>query len=222
MSDASNGFVPYRKRTYPPEELPERTREFYELMDERRSVRFFSEREVPEEAVHNILRTASTAPSGAHKQPWTFCLVKDPDIKKRIREAAEEEERKNYEERMSEEWLQDLEPLGTRPDKPYLEKAPYLIVVFKRAYDIVEGKRKKNYYLNESVGLATGFLLTAVHHAGLAALTHTPSPMGFLKEILERPREERPFLLIPVGYPAEDCVVPDLERKPLQEVMATY
>jgi nitroreductase len=222
MSDASNGFVPYRKRTYPPEALPERTRAFYELMDERRSVRYFSDQEVPEEVVHNIIRTASTAPSGAHKQPWTFCLVKDPDIKKRIREAAEEEERKNYEERMSEEWLQDLERLGTRPDKPYLEKAPYLIVVFKRAYDIVDGKRKKNYYLNESVGLATGFLLTAIHHAGLAALTHTPSPMGFLKDILERPKEERPFLLIPVGYPAEDCVVPDLERKPLEEVMATY
>ncbi len=222
MSDDASGFVPYQKETYPPDELPERTREFYEFMDQRRSVRYFSDEDVPEEAVHNIIRTASTAPSGAHKQPWTFCLVKDPSLKKRIREAAEDEEQKNYEKRMSEEWLQDLEPLGTRPEKPYLETAPYLIIVFKRAYEIENGERKKNYYINESVGLATGFLLTAIHHAGLAALTHTPSPMGFLSDILDRPKEERPFLLIPVGYPASDCVVPDLERKPLEEVMVSY
>ncbi len=222
MSDDASGFVPYQKETYPPDELPERTREFYEFMDQRRSVRYFSDEDVPEEAVHNIIRTASTAPSGAHKQPWTFCLVKDPSLKKRIREAAEDEEQKNYEKRMSEEWLQDLEPLGTRPEKPYLETAPYLIIVFKRAYEIENGERKKNYYINESVGLATGFLLTAIHHAGLAALTHTPSPMGFLSDILDRPKEERPFLLIPVGYPASDCVVPDLERKRLEEVMVSY
>lgn len=222
MSDVPKGFVPYQKESYPPEELEERTRAFYEFMDQRRSVRYFSDKSFPEGAVHNMIRAASTAPSGAHKQPWTFCVVKDPSLKSRIREAAEEEERKNYEERMSEEWLQDLDPLGTRPDKPYLETAPYLVVVFKRAYDMVDGKRKKNYYLNESVGLATGFFLAAVHNAGLAALTHTPSPMGFLKDILERPKEERPFLLIPIGYPAEDCIVPDLERKALDEVMVSY
>ncbi|MFB6257567.1 MAG: nitroreductase family protein [Flavobacteriales bacterium] len=221
MSEA-NAFIPYRKKTYSPEEMVQRSRDFYEFMDERRSVRYFSDRPVPDEVIQNIVRTASTAPSGANKQPWTFCVIKDPQLKKRIREAAEEQEQKNYEERMSKEWLQDLEPLGTRPEKPYLETAPCLIIVFKRAYDRENGKRKKNYYINESVGLATGILLTAIHHAGLASLTHTPSPMGFLTDILERPREERPFLNIPVGYPAEDCVVPDLERKSLDEVMAVY
>ncbi len=167
--------------------------------------------------------TASTAPSGAHKQPWTFCAVSDPVIKSAIRGAAEKEEFENYNGRMSDEWLEDLLPFATDWKKPFLEIAPWLIIVFKKAYDInLHGQKKKNYYVNESVGLACGVLLTAIHHAGLVSLTHTPSPMNFLQDILNRPENERAFLLIPVGFPAEGATVPDLSRKPETEIIQWY
>ena len=192
-------------------------------MDKRRTVREFSAQHVPKEIIENIIRTASTAPSGAHKQPWTFCVVSDPVIKKKIRRAAEKEEYDSYRHRMSDEWLDALKKLGTDWHKPFLEIAPYLIIVFKKAYDFTEkGEKKNNYYVNESVGIACGFLLTAIHHAGLVALTHTPSPMNFLTKILNRPENERPFLLIPVGYPADEVWVPDLTRKKLEDIAVFY
>lgn len=200
-----------------------RSREFYERMNERRTIRQFSDRKIPKEVIENILLTASTAPSGAHKQPWTFCVVNDPLLKKEIREAAEQEEKESYENRMSEEWLNDLAPIGTDWQKPFLEIAPYLIIVFKRVYEVEPGGHKhQNYYVTESVGIACGFLLSAIHHAGLSSLTHTPSPMNFLSRLLKRPENERPFLLIPVGYAAEECSIPDLKRKELSEIMAWY
>lgn len=192
-------------------------------MDQRRSLRQFSDRPVPKEVIEHIIMTASSAPSGAHKQPWTFCVVSDPAVKKAIREAAEEEEYISYNGRMSEEWLKDLEPFDTDWNKPFLEIAPWLIIVFKKAYDLdEEGKKLKNYYVNESVGIASGFLLAAIHQAGLVSLTHTPSPMNFLQKLLNRPDNERPFLLIPVGYPAEDAQVPVLDRKKAEEVIVYY
>lgn len=222
MPKAESKFIPYKGVRYPKAEMLRRSREFYQFMNRRRTVRDFSGKPVPLEVVEQIVMAASSAPSGAHKQPWTFCIVSDPAIKRRIREAAEKEEYENYHGRMPEEWLEDLAPLGTDWNKPFLETAPYLIVVFKKAYDIVNGEKKKNYYVNESVGLATGFLLAAIHYAGLASLTHTPSPMNFLQEILERRENERPFLLIPLGYPAEEAQVPDIARKGLEEVTALY
>ena len=165
---------------------------------------------------------ASTAPSGAHKQPWHFCVVSNPDLKKQIRAAAEKEEYDSYHGRMNDEWVKDLEPLGTDWHKPFLEIAPYLIIVFKKSYNVDNGQKSQNYYVNESVGIACGFLLTAIHQAGLVALTHTPSPMNFLSKLLERPTNEKPFLLVPVGYPAEECYVPDIKRKPLDQVMDLY
>lgn len=218
-----NNFTPYIHQTFSSTQMLERSKAFYQWADKRRSLRFFSDKPVAKEVISNIIMTASTAPSGAHKQPWTFCVVENPAIKKAIREAAEEEEKENYSGRMSEEWLEDLAPFGTDWEKPFLEIAPYLIVVFRRAYEFGEdGKKKNNYYVNESVGLATGMLLLAIHNAGLVALTHTPSPMNFLTKILERPKNERPFLLIPVGYPSDEAVVPDLERKEEEEVLVWY
>lgn len=212
-------FITYSKEAYDIEEMESRSHKFLETMDSRRSVRDFSDKEIPEIIIENILLTASTAPSGAHKQPWTFCVVKDPEIKKQIRIAAEKEERESYDHRMTEEWLKDLEPIGTDWNKPFLEIAPYLIVVFKRSYEIEENNHKhQNYYVTESCGIACGFLLAAIHHAGLVALTHTPSPMNFLSKILNRPINEKPFLLIPVGYPAEECWVPDIKRKGISEI----
>lgn len=215
-------FIPYRGIHYPKAEMLQRSREFYQFMNKRRTVREFSDKPIPEEIIENILLTASTAPSGAHKQPWTFCVVTDPALKKAIREAAEKEEYENYHGRMSEEWIEDLKPFGTDWKKPFLETAPYLIVIFKKAYDLVNGEKRKNYYVSESVGLAAGFLLTAIHYAGLIALTHTPSPMNFLQEILKRPENERPFLLIPVGYPADEAEVPNIERKVLERFVVYY
>jgi iodotyrosine deiodinase len=188
-------------------------------MSERRSVRTFSAQPVPYELIENAVRTAGSAPSGAHQQPWTFVVVEDPAIKRRIRLAAEEEERRNYALRMPDDWLTALERLGTDWRKPHVEDAPYLIVVFEQAYGVEDARRVKHYYVRESVGIATGLLLASLHLAGLATLTHTPSPMGFLGRILERPPNERAFLLIPVGYPAEGAVVPDLERKPLNDIL---
>ncbi len=218
----TTSFIPYRRQTYSAEEMKKRSRDFYKWMDRRRTVRHISDKPVPQQVMKDIIKTASTAPSGAHKQPWTFCLVSDHKLKKQIREAAEAEEYKNYNERMSEQWKRDLEPLGTDWHKPFLTKAPYLIAVFKQPYELKEGEKYPNYYVDQSVGLACGFLLTAIHNAGLVALTHTPSPMNFLSELLERPKNERPYLLIPVGYPSADAEVPDLQRKSLEEVMVSY
>ncbi|MFQ3212987.1 MAG: iodotyrosine deiodinase [Marivirga sp.] len=195
---------------------------FYHEMDKRRSVREYSDKPVAREVIERLIQTASTAPSGAHKQPWTFCVVSDPEMKKKIREAAEKEEYDSYNGRMSERWLKDLEPLGTDWHKPFLETAPYLIIVCKKVYEEVAGEKSNNYYVNESVGIACGFLIAAIHQAGLATLTHTPSPMNFLTEILGRPKNERPFLLLPVGYPAEETFVPDIERKGLKDVAIFY
>ncbi len=191
-------------------------------MDKRRSVREYSDKAVPKEVIENIIKTASTAPSGAHKQPWTFCVVSNKLIKKKIRDASEKEEKESYNGRMSERWLKDLEPLGTDWRKPFLETAPYLIIVFKKIYEEEKGEKANNYYVNESVGIACGFLIAAIHKAGLVTLTHTPSPMNFLSEILERPKNERPFLLLPVGYPAEEVYVPKIERKDLEKVSVFY
>ena len=211
--------VRYFKETYDEEEMMQRTINFSKWLDERRTARDFSDKPIPKEVIDNIIRSASTAPSGAHKQPWTFCVVSNAEIKSKIREAAENEEHESYQRRMSDDWLEALNPIGTDWHKPFLETAPYLIIVFKKSYDLdKEGNKKNNYYVNESVGLAAGFLLTAIHDAGLVALTHTPSPMNFLTKILERPENERPYLLIPVGYPAKKMYVPKLERKELDDV----
>lgn len=214
----SSSYIPYDAVRLTEEEALQKSADYYQFMDRRRTVRAFSPRPVDKAIIENIIKTASTAPSGAHKQPWIFCAVSNPEIKKEIRKAAEQEEFENYHGRMSEEWLEDLKVFETNEQKEFLETAPWLIVVFKKAYDEVEGEKMKNYYVNESVGLATGVLLTAIHNAGLVALTHTPSPMRFLQKILNRPENERPFLLIPVGFPAEFPKVPDLTRKPLEDI----
>jgi iodotyrosine deiodinase len=212
-------FVSYSKKSIGMDEMETISRNFMEWMNERRTVRDFSDKPISESIIENILLTASTAPSGAHKQPWTFCVVKSPEIKKQIRIAAEKEEKESYQSRMTEEWLKDLRPIGTDWNKPFLETAPYLIVVFKRSYEVEENNHKhQNYYVTESCGIACGFLLAAIHNAGLVALTHTPSPMNFLTKILGRPENEKPFLLIPVGYCADECWVPDLKRKSLSEI----
>jgi iodotyrosine deiodinase len=196
-----------------------RSEEFLQRMRTRRSVRQFSPEPVPFELIANAIATAGTAPSGANQQPWTFVVVSDPAVKREIRHAAEAEEREAYEHRMTDEWLRALEPLGTDWRKPHIENAPYVIAVFEQAYGLAEGRRWKHYYAKESVGIAVGLLLTSLHLAGLATLTHTPSPMGFLGRILSRPRNERAFALTPVGYPAEDAVVPKLEKKALDEIL---
>lgn len=216
-------FIKYQKESYSEAEMIKRSEEFYNWAESRRSVREYSSQDIPLEVMENILLTASTAPSGAHKQPWTFCLISNKDLKAKIKELAEEEEKKSYEGRMSEEWLKDLAPLGTDWHKDFLEIAPWIIVVMKRAYEIDEnGNKLNNYYVSESVGLATGFLLMAIHHAGLIALTHTPSPMNFISKALNRPENERPFLLIPVGKPSDSMMVPDLKRKMKSEIIEYY
>ena len=187
--------------------------DFLTFMRQRRTVREFSNRDIPIEVVKNIVSTAASAPSGANKEPWHFTIVKDPGVKRKIRIGAEIEEKAFYKQKAPESWLSDLNKFGTDWHKEFLENAPYLIIVFKQIYDLNDGKKYKNYYVNESVGIACGFLLTAVHRAGLVALTHTPSPMGFLEKICERPQNERAFLLVPIGYPLKDAVVPDLQKK---------
>ncbi|MFG0256397.1 MAG: nitroreductase family protein [Phycisphaerales bacterium JB043] len=211
-------FVPLPERFNPGCTPEEGARRFYETMSTRRSVRMFSDRAVSRETIEWIVRSATTAPNGANKQPWRFVCVQDPELKRKIRLAAEEEEREFYERRASAQWLEDLAPLGTDENKEFLEIAPWLIVVFKLAKD---DDGSQVYYNTESVGLAGGMLLAAIHHAGLVALTHTPSPMKFLTRVLDRPEHERPFLLVPVGYPADGCEIPAkaLERKPLEQVM---
>ena len=212
----------YHPERFSPKEMLERSQDFLEKMETRRSVRHFSSDEVPMDAVVNCIAAAGTAPSGAHKQPWTFCLVTDPEIRKRIRVAAEEEEYRNYNGRMSPEWMKDLEPFGTNDIKPFIENAPGLIVVFKHSYGTDESGKTQNYYVNESVGIAVGILLTALHEIGLVALTHTPSPMKFLAEILERPENERAYLNIPFGFPSDNCEVPNLKRKPITDILIKY
>ncbi len=209
-------------REYPVEQMRNRAVDFLAELQRRRTVRQFSARPIPREIVEECLRAAGTAPSGANRQPWHFVVVSDPKVKQRIREAAEREEREFYGGRAPQDWLAALAPLGTDQHKPFLEIAPYLIAIFAQSYDItITGEKVKHYYVQESVGIATGILITALHHAGLASLTHTPSPMRFLNEILGRPDNERPFLLLVVGYPAEDAVVPDIGRKSLEE-FATF
>ncbi|WP_339696218.1 nitroreductase family protein [uncultured Roseivirga sp.] len=216
-------FIKYSHVHYEHSEMIERSQKFYDWMETRRSVRDFSNKSVPKEVIENVIMSASTAPSGAHKQPWTFCVVSNPEIKKQIREAAEKEEYESYTKRMSEEWLDDLKPMGTNWEKPFLETAPYLIIVFKRPFEFdPEGKKHQNYYVTESVGLAAGFLITAIHDAGLVTLTHTPSPMNFLAKILNRPENERAFLLLPVGYEADEVYVPNNRRKTLEEIAVFY
>jgi iodotyrosine deiodinase len=212
--------VPLVFERLPPDESVARSRAFLELMRSRRSVRGFAREPVPPELIENAVAAAGTAPSGAHLQPWTFVVVSEPEVKQRIREAAEEAEREFYDRLAPPEWLEALRPLGTDFVKEHLTDAPYLIAVFEQAYGLdAAGRQRKHYYAKESVGIAVGLLLAALHASGLVALTHTPSPMSFLRRILERPANERPFVLIPVGYPAADCEVPDIERKPLDEIM---
>lgn len=215
-------FIPYTWAKLSHEEHIDKSNALFKEMNKRRSIREFSDEIIPVEALINVIKTASTAPSGANKQPWVFCLVSNPEIKRKIRLAAEKEEKLNYSDRMSETWLEDLKKFGTNWEKPFLEKAPYLIVVCKKVYDETENDKTQNYYVNESVGIATGFLLMALHKIGLYALTHTPSPMRFLTEILDRPANERPFLLIPVGYPAEGHLVPEINRKGKNEIIVEY
>ena len=217
-------FIPLEFRRLQPQEQTARASAFLESMRTRRTVREFSPDPVPFSLIEIAIRTAATAPSGANRQPWRFVVVSNPEVKKQIREAAEAEERSFYDHRAPDEWLEALAPLGTDWHKPFLEVAPYLIVVFRVDYGItkkLEGaeEKEKNYYVMESVGIACGFLLASLHLAGLATLTHTPSPMGFLSKILNRPKNEKPYLLIPVGYPAEGAKVPKIEKKALEQVL---
>ena len=206
--------VPHRAY-HPPVEIESAAQGFYDIVKQRRTVRQFSDRTVDRSVIEKILLAAGTAPSGAHKQPWRFIAISNRELKHQIRAAAEEVEREFYEDRASERWLKDLEPFETSPDKSYMDTVPWLVVVMAlRTTD--DGGQV--YYLNESVGIATGMLLTAAHHAGLATLTHTPSPMNFLRDVLGRPEHERPYMVIPLGYPAADCTVPDLERKSIDEI----
>jgi nitroreductase len=212
--------IAFAHEARPEAEMRTRAEAFYQLMDQRRSVRFFSDQPVPRPLLEYAIRTAGTAPSGAHRQPWHFVAVDDPALKKQIRIAAEEEEYESYNGRMSNEWLEALAPLGTDWRKPFLEIAPWIVVCFAESYGLKEdGTKTKNFYVQESCGLACGLFIAALHNMGLVTLTHTPSPMGFLSEILGRPKNERPFMLFPVGYPAADATVPDLQRKPLAEIV---
>lgn len=217
---SNSKFIPLPDfRNLQPEELFNQSSIFYQLMVKRRSVRTFSKEPVPKDVIINCIKTAATAPSGANKQPWHFVVISDPKIKKKIREAAEKEEWEFYHKRAPKEWLDALKELGTDEHKPFLEDAPYLIAIFSQNYGIrKDGNIEKYYYVKESVGIATGMLITAIHNAGLASLTHTPSPMGFLNEILNRPKNEKPFLLLVVGYPSANAQVPNIDKKTLDEI----
>ena len=213
-------FIPLANyKRFPEKEMILRSEDFYQDIKRRRTVREFSDEKVSREIIENCIKTAGTAPNGANLQPWHFVVISDPEIKRKIRIGAEEEEKEFYANRAPKEWLETLEPLGTDEHKPFLETAPYLIAVFSKSYDVLpNGNRVKQYYPVESTGIATGFLIAALHNAGLASLTHTPSPMNFLNEILGRPKNERPFLLLVVGYPSEDAKVPDIKKKSLNEI----
>lgn len=212
-------FIPLQFTRLPLQVSLERARAFYQEMNGRRTTRHFSNEAVPRELIELAIRTAGTAPSGAHQQPWTFVIVGDPEIKRRMREAAEAEEHLNYHGRMPQDWLEALAPLGTDEYKPHLTDAPWVVVLFRQAYGLAaDGTKRSFYYTQESCGIAAGLFIAAVHHMGLVTLTHTPSPMGFLSELLGRPENERAFLVMPVGYPAADAQVPDIKRKPLDAI----
>ncbi len=219
---ADHKHLPYRPPRMSADEGLARGQALLEELDQRRSVRLFSDEPVPQELIATAIRTASTAPSGAHQQPWTFVAVSNPEIKRQIRIAAEEEERRSYENRMSEEWLEALAPLGTGWHKPFLETVPWIVVVFAQHWGRDGDRRRKHYYVKESVGIACGMFIASLHTMGLATLTHTPSPMGFLSRILERPDNEKPYILFPIGYPAAETTVPDLRRKNLDQVSAWH
>ncbi len=205
------------------EEMEKRTADFYSMMLKRRTVRQFSDKAVPHSVIADAIKAAGTAPSGANKQPWHFAAISATELKSKIREAAEQEEKAFYDGKASERWLKDLEQFGTEANKPFLEIAPWLIVIFKQTYELNgDGEKHNNYYVSESVGIATGFLIAALHNAGLATLTHTPSPMGFLGDILGRPKNERAVILLVAGYPAEDAVVPEITKKPLEEISSWF
>ena len=215
--------ISFESDVFSENELIKNSETFYNWLDKRRSVRDFSDKPIPKVVIDNLIKSASTAPSGAHKQPWTFCAVSSSELKTQIRNAAEIEEKASYENRMSERWKKELEPLGTDMNKPFLETAPWLIIAFKKVYELGDnGEKHNNYYVNESVGIACGMLISAIHNAGLVTLTHTPSPMNFLEKILSRPRNERAFLLLPVGYPKFPTFVPDLKRKELHDIATFY
>jgi len=218
-------FSPYCPARFAESEMRARAKEFYEFMSLRRTVRHFDDKPVERELIETAIATASTAPSGAHRQPWTFAVVGRADLKRRIREAAEAEEWNSYEGgRMPEDWLEAVAPMGTNWKKPYLETAPWIVVLFEQTYGLTDdvNERQKNYYVRESVGIACGLFITAIHQLGLCTLTHTPSPMAFLAELLERPPNERAFVLLPIGYAADDAVVPNLPRKPLDQVSVWF
>ena len=216
-------YLPHQFERMEPQIMERRAEEFYTRMNRRRTIREFSPDPVPDSVIEHAILTAGTAPSGAHKQPWFFCVVKDPEIKRQIRAAAEKEEKLNYEQRFPKDWLTDLEIFGTDQHKEYIEIAPALIVCFRENYQIIDGKRVKNYYVQESAGIAAGMLIAALHNAGVCTLTHTPNPMAFLSEILGRPKNEVPFLLLPVGYPpSEGTLIPDLHRKSLDQIMKVF
>lgn len=219
---SNNDFISLRDYEHlSEEEMIKLSEEFYNKIKRRRTVREFSDKPIPKQVIENCIRAAGTAPSGANLQPWHFVIISDKKIKKQIRIAAEQEEKEFYTKRAPKEWLEALKPLGTDEHKPFLEKAPYLIAIFAKSYDLLpDGRKVKVYYSQESVGIATGILITAIHNAGLVSLTHTPSPMNFLNNILERPNNERPFLLLVVGYPAENAKVPDIKKKQLNEIVS--
>ncbi|MHA2225252.1 MAG: nitroreductase family protein [Candidatus Hodarchaeales archaeon] len=213
-------FIPYQFQTFSQEEMISRSRKMYDLASSRRSVREFSDQSFSKEIIENIIKTAGTAPSGANKQPWTFVIVSNPDLKHKIRLAAEAEEKEFYEHKISDEWRQDLAPLGVTWEKAFLEIAPYLIVVFQQKYRLDEhNNKRKHYYVTKSVGIAVGMLILAIQNAGLVTLTHTPISMNFLRDLLRRPENEKSFVIMPVGYPKEEVMVPDLKRKTLSEIL---
>lgn len=215
--------IAYKTDAVSEEELIQKSDSFYTWLNKRRSIRDFSDKPVPKQVIKNLIKTAATAPSGAHKQPWMFCAVSNPKLKSQIRNEAEIEEKESYENRMSTRWKKDLEPLATDMNKPFLEIAPWLIIVFKKVHDLDNnGEKNNNYYVNESVGIACGMLISAIHNAVLVTLTHTPSPMKFLSKILDRPSNERAFLVLPVGYPKSPAFVPDLNRKKLDDVAVFF
>ena len=210
-------MIPFEFAKFSKEEMEQRADDYYRLMDKRRSIRFFSDEPVSKTLIEKAILTANTAPSGAHKQPWTFVAINSPEVKKAIRIGAEKEEKESYERRMSTEWLEALEPFGTNWQKPYLETVPWIVICFAQNYGVNNsGQKIKHYYVQESCGIACGIFISALHHMGLATLTHTPSPMRFLSEILQRPNNEKPYILFPIGYPSSDAVVPDIQRKPLE------
>jgi len=223
MPEEEYSFIPYVSEEFDENEMLERSKEFLKWSEKRRSLRHFSSKPVPKEVMENIILTASTAPSGANRQPWVFCLISNAELKSKIRKLAEQEEKKSYERRMNAEWLEAIKPLGTNWIKEFIDVAPWIVVVLKKPYDVDEnGEKKINYYVSESVGLASGFLLMAIHNVGLVALTHTPSPMNFIAKALERPENERPFLLVPVGFAGAEAQVPDLKRKSKEDVIEYY